>query len=39
MLDHFNDYDKNRIRQFAVENFGKEAVEEKLKELYSYIPH
>ncbi|MFZ4546960.1 MAG: glycosyltransferase [Bacteroidales bacterium] len=35
MLDHSSDFDKNIIRQQAVETFGKQAVAEKLELLYS----
>lgn len=35
MLDHSSDFDKNIIRQQAVETFGKQAVAEKLEQLYS----
>lgn len=37
MLDHFPDFDQAKIRQNAVEIFGKQAVEEKLQELYAYV--
>jgi len=36
MLDHSSDFDKNKIRQQAVETFGKQAVAEKLELLYSF---
>ena len=36
MLDHFSDFDKNEIRQQALEIFGKQAVAKKLQELYRY---
>ncbi|MDO9254426.1 MAG: glycosyltransferase [Bacteroidales bacterium] len=37
MLDHSSDFDKKKIRQNAVGIFGKEAVSEKLKELYGFV--
>jgi len=39
MLDNFTYFDKDQIRQYAVENFGKQAVEERLRELYSFVTH
>jgi len=36
MLDHYPEFDKNKIRQIAVDIFSKQAVTEKLKELYSH---
>jgi len=39
MLDHSSDFDKQKIRQSAVDNFGIQAVAEKLNELYSYVKH
>lgn len=36
MLDHFSEFDKNAIRQQALEIFGKQAVADKLQELYKY---
>ncbi len=39
MLDNFPDFDREKIRQNAVEIFGKQAVEEKLQELYSYVKY
>lgn len=37
MLDHFQEFDKQKISQNAGEIFGKPAVAEKLQELYSYV--
>jgi glycosyltransferase involved in cell wall biosynthesis len=37
MLDHFSDFDKQKIRQNAVDILGKQAVAEKLKELYGFV--
>lgn len=37
MLDHFNEFDPSEIRQNAIGIFGKQAVAEKLQELYSYV--
>ena len=37
MLDHFQEFDKQKIRQYAVDNFGKKAVTDKLRELYSFV--
>ena len=37
MLDHFSDFDKQKIRQNAVGIFGKQAVSQKLKELYNFV--
>lgn len=39
MLDNFTHFDKNKIRKYAVENFGKQAVGKRLHELYSYVKH
>ncbi len=39
MLDHFLDFDSAKIRQNAVEIFGKQAVAEKLQELYTYVKY
>jgi len=36
MLDHSSDFDKNKIRQQAVETFGKQAVTKIFEELYSF---
>lgn len=36
MLDHYPEFDKNKIRQIAVDIFSIQAVTEKLKELYSH---
>ena len=36
MLDHSHEYDRQKIRQNAVQVFGKPAVASKLKELYSF---
>ncbi len=36
MLDHSVDFDKNKIRQQAVETFGKQAVTENLEQLYGF---
>ena len=36
MLDHANEYDRQKIRQDAVQIFSKPAVAMKLKELYSF---
>jgi glycosyltransferase involved in cell wall biosynthesis len=37
MLDHYNDFDKDLIRKNALGIFGKQAVAEKLKELYGFM--
>jgi glycosyltransferase involved in cell wall biosynthesis len=37
MLDHYPEFDKTRIRQQAVEIFGKKAVAEKLMEIYRHV--
>jgi glycosyltransferase involved in cell wall biosynthesis len=37
MLDHYLDFDKNQIRQFAIDNFSHQAVAEKLQVLYNYV--
>jgi glycosyltransferase involved in cell wall biosynthesis len=37
MLDHYNDFDKDLIRKNALEIFGKQAVAEKLQELYGFV--
>lgn len=37
MLDHAHEYDREKIRQDAVQIFGKPAVAMKLKELYSFV--
>jgi hypothetical protein len=37
MLDHYSDYDHQKIRQEAVGIFGKQAVTEKLRQLYNYV--
>jgi glycosyltransferase involved in cell wall biosynthesis len=34
MLDHFGDFDKDKIRGYAVSNFSNEAVEGLLKRIY-----
>lgn len=39
MLDHHSDYSRATIRKNAVENFSKQAVSDKLKELYSFVKH
>lgn len=39
MLDHFPDFDRAKIRHNAVAMFGKEAVAEKLQELYNYVKY
>lgn len=36
MLDHYHEYEKKHIRQFAIEHFSKQAVSTKLQELYNY---
>ena len=35
MLDHYNEFDKQKIRDEAIRTFSRQAVAEKLKELYS----
>jgi glycosyltransferase involved in cell wall biosynthesis len=37
MLDHYTEFDNERIRQNAVTVFGKQAVAEKLQELYGFV--
>jgi glycosyltransferase involved in cell wall biosynthesis len=37
MLDHYQEFDKKKIRQYAVEIFGKKVVADKLRELYSFV--
>jgi glycosyltransferase involved in cell wall biosynthesis len=37
MLDHSSDFDKQRIRQNAVDIFSKQAVSQKLKDLYGFV--
>jgi len=37
MLDHGAEFNRNQIRQKAVEIFGKEAVAKKLRELYEFV--
>jgi len=39
MLDHFPEFDKHNIRQNAVRVFGKQAVADKLQELYNYVKY
>jgi glycosyltransferase involved in cell wall biosynthesis len=39
MLDHNSDFDRNQIRQKAVEIFSKQAVADKLKEFYNYVKY
>jgi glycosyltransferase involved in cell wall biosynthesis len=39
MLDHCSDFDKQKIRQNAIEIFGKQAVAEKLQEFYNYVKY
>ena len=39
MLDHYQEFDKQKIRQNAVAIFSKKAVAEKLGELYSYVKY
>jgi len=39
MLNHSSDFNKKQIRQNAVEIFGKQAVAQKLKELYSFVKY
>jgi len=39
MLDHYPEFDKQKIRQNAVEIFSKKAVAEKLQELYNYVKY
>ncbi len=36
MLDHYHVFDPGHLRQTAVHNFGKQAVIDKLKELYGF---
>jgi glycosyltransferase involved in cell wall biosynthesis len=37
MLNHYIDYDREKIRAYAVANFGKEMVRKKLEELYQMV--
>jgi glycosyltransferase involved in cell wall biosynthesis len=37
MLDHYNDFDKDLIRKNALGIFGKQAVAEKLQDLYGFV--
>jgi glycosyltransferase involved in cell wall biosynthesis len=37
MLDHYNEFDKQKIRDSAVQNFSTSAVTQKLKELYGFV--
>lgn len=37
MLDHYTEFNNERIRQNAVSSFGKQAVAEKLQELYGFV--
>lgn len=37
MFDHYNEFDKDQIRNSALDIFGKQAVAEKLKELYGFV--
>jgi len=37
MLDHSSDFDKQKIRQNAVDIFSKQAVSQKLKDLYGFV--
>ena len=37
MLDHYHEFDKDQIRNSALDIFGKQAVAEKLKELYGFV--
>jgi len=37
MMDHFSEYDKSKIRKFAVESFSKEAITKQLINLYAHI--
>ncbi len=37
MLDHYIDYNREKIRAYAVANFGKEMVRRKLEELYQMV--
>jgi glycosyltransferase involved in cell wall biosynthesis len=39
MPDHCSDFDKQKIRQNAIEIFGKQAVAEKLQEFYNYVKY
>ena len=39
MLDHSSDFDRNQIRQNAIEIFSKQAVAKKLQEFYSYVKY
>lgn len=39
MLDHSSDFDKLKIRQNAVAVFGKQAVAERLQQLYDYVKY
>lgn len=34
MLDHFHEYEQKAIRDFAIQNFGKQAVTDTLKSIY-----
>jgi len=37
MLDNFQKFDKNMLRDYAIRNFSKEIVGEKFQEVYQYI--
>ncbi|MCD4681542.1 MAG: glycosyltransferase family 4 protein [Bacteroidales bacterium] len=37
MMDNFSEYDKSKIRKFAVESFSKEAIARQLINLYAHI--
>lgn len=39
MLDRHSNFDKENIRQNAISIFGKQAVAEKLQELYNYVKY
>lgn len=39
MLDHSSGFDKQKIRQNAVAIFGKQAVADRLQELYDYVKY
>lgn len=39
MLDHSSDFDRNQIRQNAVEIFSKQAIANKFREFYTYVKY
>jgi glycosyltransferase involved in cell wall biosynthesis len=39
MLDHSSDFDRNQIRQNAINIFSKKAVANKLQEFYNYVKY